>query len=202
MGHTLSAALYLVALINPISKVFLLSMLADKEETAAIREASIRASVVALALLLILAAVGNSIFTLVFHVELHSLRVAGGIVLFAIGYQALTRGVFFETTDADKLAEISLVPLASPMIAGPATITAAISFPPAHGLGPTALAILIAVIVNLVIMLFSRHIGAVLMRFNLMGALIRITGLIVATIAAEMVLSGLGEWYASLASAA
>jgi multiple antibiotic resistance protein len=95
MGHTLSAALYLVALSNPISKVFLLSMLADKEETAAIREASIRASVVALALLLILAAVGNSIFTLVFHVELHSLRVAGGIVLFAIGYQALTRGGVF-----------------------------------------------------------------------------------------------------------
>jgi len=119
-----------------------------------------------------------------------------------LGTKLSREAVFFETTHADKLAEISLVPLASPMIAGPATITAAISFPPAYGLGPTALAILIAVIINLVIMLFSRHIGAVLMRFNLMGALIRITGLIVATIAAEMVLSGLGEWYASLASAA
>ena len=44
--------------------------------------------------------------------------------------------------------------------------------------------------INLAVMIYSRTISGVLIRYNFMGALIRITGLIVATIGIQMVLDG------------
>ncbi len=196
MRELLAAAAYMLALINPISKVFILSMLAQKTEQRDLRRASIQASGVALLLLLLLAAGGKWILGEIFHVEIYSLRIAGGVILFVIGYKALSRGIFFEVKETGSLTDVSMVPLASPMIAGPATITAAISFQPQFGLPKTALAILIAVAANLLVMLCAPFITRLLTRHNLMGALIRITGLVVATIAVQMVLAGLSEWYA------
>lgn len=40
---------------------------------------------------------------------------------------------------------------------------------------------------------FSRQIAFILVRFNILGALIRITGLIVMTIGVQMVLNGLAQ---------
>lgn len=202
MDEIIGATLYMLALINPISKVFILSLLASRFTARQLRMTSIRSSGIALVILLSLAAAGHLILHFVFHVEVYSLRIAGGIILFAIGYKALTQGVFFESDAAEKMADISIVPLASPMIAGPATITAAISFPGEFGLFKTCAALILALGLNLVVMLSARQIGAILSSHNLMGALIRITGLIVATIAVQMVLSGVGEWYGTLAVSA
>ena len=200
--EVIGATLYMLALMNPISKVFILSLLASRFTARQLRTTSVRSSVIALVMLLSLAAAGHLILQFVFHVEVYSLRVAGGIILFAIGYNALSQGVFFESADVEKVADVSIVPLASPMIAGPATITAAISFPGQYGLLKACIAVTVAVALNLVVMLFARPIGAALSNHNLMGALIRITGLIVATIAVQMVLSGVSEWYQVLTNAA
>ena len=43
-------------------------------------------------------------------------------------------------------------------------------------------------------MLCARSIASVLTRLNVMGALVRITGLIVMAIGVQMVLGGLSEW--------
>ena len=202
MEQMIGATLYMIALINPINQVSILSLLAPRFTARQLRTTSIRSSVIALLILLSLAAAGHVILNFVFHVEVYSLRIAGGIILFVIGYNALSQGVFFESAEVEKLADMSIVPLASPMIAGPASITAAISFPGQYGLLKACIAITIALGVNLVMMLFARRIGNVLSKHNLMGALIRITGLIVATIAVQMVLSGLSEWYQTLAGSA
>jgi len=198
----IGATLYMIALINPINQVSILSLLAPRFTARQLRTTSIRSSVIALLILLSLAAAGHVILNFVFHVEVYSLRIAGGIILFVIGYNALSQGVFFESAEVEKLADMSIVPLASPMIAGPASITAAISFPGQYGLLKACIAITIALGVNLVMMLFARRIGSILSKHNLMGALIRITGLIVATIAVQMVLSGLSEWYQALTGSA
>lgn len=202
MEQMIGATLYMIALINPINQVSILSLLAPRFTARQLRTTSIRSSVIALLILLSLAAAGHVILNFVFHVEVYSLRIAGGIILFVIGYNALSQGVFFESAEVEKLADMSIVPLASPMIAGPASITAAISFPGQYGLLKACIAITIALGVNLVMMLFARRIGNVLSKHNLMGALIRITGLIVATIAVQMVLSGLSEWYQALTGSA
>jgi multiple antibiotic resistance protein len=111
-----------------------------------------------------------------------------------MGYKAVSKGRFFEISKNEKLSEVSIVPLVSPMIAGPATITAALSFTAQNGLLVTSLALTLAVTVNLLIMLLYKVIHDVLSKFSLMGPLIRLTGLIVATIAVQMMFDGLGEW--------
>jgi multiple antibiotic resistance protein len=198
MDNILGTTLYLLALVNPVSKIFLLSAFSKGMRDEELKRLCIFSSCVGLGILLTFAAAGSIILTHIFHMELHSFQIVGGVVLFTIGFNALTRGSFFELDEKQKLAEMSIVPLASPMIAGPATITAAVSFSAQYGLAITALAITLAVAGNFLIMLSSRMIGQWLTRYNLMGALIRITGLIVGTIAMQMVLDGLRGWLKSL----
>ena len=196
MRELLASTLYMLALINPVSKVLILSMLPKDAQILAIAKISLRASGIALAILLVLAAAGNFILSTIFHVQLYSLQVAGGLVLLYIGFNALTKGVFFEIDTKESIADISVVPLASPLIAGPATITAAITFLVEHGFLEACIAVTLAVIINLLIMLSSRRLGGFLLSHNVMGALIRVTGLVVATIAVQMILSGLSTWRA------
>ncbi|MBD3388654.1 MAG: MarC family protein [Candidatus Altiarchaeales archaeon] len=190
MSGLFDLTLYILALINPISKVFIFSVLLKDNHYRDIRLIAIKSTLIAMAMLLASAAVGNLILHNVFHVDIYSLKIAGGLVLFYFGFQALTKGVFFEVGEQESLEELSIVPLASPMIAGPATITAVISFSPEYGFALTAAAMSLAVLINLSVMLCSRIIGSFLVNHNMMGALIRITGLIVATIAVQMTLAG------------
>ena len=66
----------------------------------------------------------------VFKVELYSLRITGGLILFMIGWTAVREGRFVQKREhnlREDFTELSLVPLAAPLIAGPGTIAAAIS---------------------------------------------------------------------------
>lgn len=193
----LDCVLSLLALINPVSKIFIMSTIAEKSSFREVERISIRASLVAAIILLTFLFIGNPLLTHVFHVHIYSFKIAGGLVLAYRGFEALNKGLFFELKHTKKYEDFSIVPLASPMIAGPATITASVSFPAKYGMGITTLSIVVAVLINLLIMLTARHIHAHLKRHNVMGALIRITGLIVATIGIQMVLDGAGEYVAT-----
>lgn len=89
------------------------------------------------------------------------------------------------------IKDISTIPMALPMIAGPATITAAVTFPADFGNIATIIAIFLSLGVNLLFMIYAAQIGKVLEKFNLLNPLVRIFGLIVATIGTQMVLSGI-----------
>ena len=80
----------------------------------------------------------------------------------------------------------------------PATITAAVTFPVQYGREVTIVAILLALAVNLFFMLEARRIGTFLMKYNIMNPLIRIIGLIVATIGLQMIFDGISSYIATL----
>ncbi len=191
MDSFLNCLVALVALVNPVSKIFILSSLAKNAPPAQLRRISMKATVVAGGILILFALLGTFILQSIFHVKIYAFQIVGGIVLFLRGFQALNKGLFFELEHHQKLEDASIVPLASPMIAGPAALTAAVAFPSQHGMAVTLGAIVVALFINLLVMLSSREISRVLGRYNLMGALIRITGLIVATIGTQMVLDGI-----------
>lgn len=121
-----------------------------------------------------------------------------GVVLFYNGINGLQKGSFIQLEQNVKLQDLSAVPIALPMIAGPATITAAVTFPEHYGKIVTIIAIILAIAINLVLMLNAIQIGKILSRYNLMNALIRITGLIVATIGAQMIFTGISIFIKSL----
>jgi multiple antibiotic resistance protein len=192
-------SLYLLALINPISKICILSVFSDDPDCKKeFNRIVIKSTVIALLILAMIMLFGEFLFYKFLRIELYSLKIAGGCILFWVGFKALSKGVFFERGTQNRLSEVSIVPLASPMIAGPATIAAALPMAVSHGFGISFTAVAIAVSINMVFMLLARPIGNILVRFNIMGALIRITGLIVATIGVQMVLSGITTWLLSI----
>jgi multiple antibiotic resistance protein len=190
----IESSLYFLALINPASKVFLLSSMDPPYSWKELRSITLKSNVAALLILWVLTCVGSFILKVVFHVEIYSLKVAGGIVLFIIGLTAVRKGRFFEKSIQDSHSDISIVPLAAPLIAGPGTITAAIAYASNYGEIMTMISLMVALLLNFLIMLGSKGIGRALERFSATGPLIRITGLIVAAVAVQMVLGGLGEW--------
>jgi len=190
--------LYFLALTNPVSKISILSTLVQGEDEEDIRTLSLKSTLAAAGILLVSMLAGEFIFNRVFRVELYSLQIAGGAILFWVGFEALHKGVFFEHSIHQKFTDISLVPIACPMIAGPAMITAVIAANISTGFVQSAVPVIFALTVNLVLMLFSIRIGAFLSRFNVLGALIRITGLIVATMGIQMILQGISVWVKTL----
>jgi multiple antibiotic resistance protein len=194
----LENSLYFLALINPASKLFLLSSIQPPLSRKRLLDLSIQSTTVAFIILLLLTVAGNFLLHSLFHVEIYSLKVAGGIVLFIIGLQAVRNGKFYESSPNANMGDISIVPLGAPLIAGPGTITAAISYSSASGVSNTLLAISVALALNFILMTWSLWIGKVLDRFQVIGPLIRITGLIVAAVAVQMILNGIGEWFAIL----
>jgi multiple antibiotic resistance protein len=187
-------ALYLLALINPISKVSILTALMPGERDERFYSLTTRSSFVAACILFGAMIVGDFLLRSVFRVDLYSLRLAGGAVVFWVGLNALRRGVFFEHDPNAGIADMALVPLACPMIAGPATIAACIGLQVQYGVFNSTMAMLLALGVNHVIMLFSPFIGHMLNRSHILSALIRITGLIVMTIGTQMALDGIAGW--------
>lgn len=190
----LGSVLYFLALINPASKVFLLCSLEPRPAGRELRRLAYKSTCVALAILVGVAAVGSPLLKHVFHVELYSLKVSGGVILFLVGLLAVQRGRFHESAQRGMLDDLSIVPLGAPLIAGPGTITAAISFAAEHGLAITLLSLVAALALNFLIMLLAFPIGSALERAHATGPLVRITGLIVAAVAAQMVFDGLSEW--------
>jgi multiple antibiotic resistance protein len=194
-----ASAFYLLILINPISKVFFLASAEDDRQSREVRVVSAKASLVAFLILFSFIFLGNVIFTQIFHVDLFSFQILGGLILFTLGYRALTKGVFYESEEHHKLAELTVVPLASPLIAGPATITAVITLTAQDGVFLTTSAMAIAIAINFIFMLSSISLYKVLKHYNMVGALIRLTGLVVSTISVQMILEGISKWWATLA---
>jgi multiple antibiotic resistance protein len=194
----ISSFVAILALVNPIQKIFIITSLQQQFNDKELRQLSLKSTLTALAILILFLFLGQLIFYYVFHIELYAFQVTCGVVLFYNGISGLQKGVFLQMDQNMKLADISAVPIAMPMIAGPATITAAVTFPAHYGKAITIAAIFLALAVNLLLMLFAKNIGKVLTRYNFMNALIRITGLIVATIGVQMIFTGITNFILSL----
>ncbi len=181
----------MIALVNPFQKVFVVTSLQKQFDIKSTRFISVKATITALLILLIFLFSGQAILHDVFRIEIYAFQVTCGVVLFYNGLNGLQKGTFINIEKQLSLREISAVPIALPMIAGPATITAAVTFPADYGHISTIIAIVLSLGINLIFMIYAAQIGRFLERFNLLNPLVRIFGLIVATIGTQMVLNGL-----------
>jgi len=189
-AYFISAFITLLALINPVQKIFLINSLQERLSDKELRYISIKSSITAFVILILFLFLGNVIFTYVFRIQLYSFRVTCGMVLLYSGWVALQQGVLINIGKDVRIQDISSVPIAIPMIAGPGTITATVTFPAQYGALVTVLAVFAALAVNLVIMLYAKNIGRVMIKLNIMSPFIRIIGLIIATIGIQMIFDG------------
>ncbi|MBE6375232.1 MAG: MarC family protein [Lentisphaerae bacterium] len=205
MWHEISTvlenSLYFIALINPASKIFFLTAQRPSLSSKEVIRISCRASLFAFLILLGCCLGGYFVLEHVFRVKLYALQLSGGLVLLFSGMAAVQKGVFYHDRDEQthpSFDELSVVPLAAPLIAGPGTIAATISFSMQYGTLSTLLSLIPALLTNWCLMLLSRHITKTLEFFAFAGPVIRLTGLIVMAVAMQMMLSGAGGFIASL----
>ncbi|WP_320053220.1 MarC family protein [uncultured Acetobacteroides sp.] len=188
----------MLALVNPVQKIFVMlsldSQLSDRDR----RYVALKSNLVAAIILLLFLALGNAIFTYVFNINLYAFRITCGFVLLYNGFLALQEGILIKIDPQTRLNDVSAVPIAMPMIAGPGTITAAVTLPNQDGTIVTILAILAVIATNTFIMLHAKHLGGILNRFNLMSPLIRILGLIIATIGVQMCFTGIKDFLSAI----
>jgi len=189
-AYFISSFITLLALINPVQKIFLINSLQERLSDRELRYISIKSSITAFVILILFLFLGIVIFTYVFRIQLYSFRVTCGMVLLYSGWVALQQGVLINIGKDVRIQDISSVPIAIPMIASPGTITATVTFPVQYGALVTVLAVFAALAVNLVIMLYAKNIGKVMIKLNIMSPFIRIIGLIIATIGIQMIFDG------------
>src|SRR5512140_1298863 len=96
-GFILSSVLYFLALINPASKVFLLCSIDPRPTRRELVQLALKSTLVAFLILLLVIVAGTPLLQYVFRVQLYSLKVAGGVVLFIVGLSAIQRGRFHES---------------------------------------------------------------------------------------------------------
>jgi multiple antibiotic resistance protein len=185
-------------LINPVSKILILASSKPAYTWPEVRRISTVATFIAFVVLLVLVAAGNFILRKVFHVEIYSLQIVGGLMLFLIGMSAGTRGRFYHRNPVSDRMRISAVPMAIPLIVGPGTVVAAITFSGQFSLTRTMLALLIALLINYFFMLASIQLGKLFEKLHITEILIRITGLIVASVAVQMILNAIYTWVKSV----
>ena len=125
----------------------------------------------------------------VFQISIESFRIAGGLILCLLGLQILF-GPEREARDGEG-ADISVVPLATPLIAGPGTITSAVILVKEYGY----LMVLAAVVINLLLSrLLFKYSYLVLRLLGKKGAqaFAKVMGLIIVAIGVEFIRNALG----------
>ena len=134
---------------------------------------------------------GKIILQDIFHIDLNALKIAGGFVLFKIGLEALEGGGMVTLKKEKNILALAAVPVATPLIAGPAAITTAITLTAEYGIKVSASAILIAILLTALLMFVTLYMIENIKKTTL-GVFIRIIGLFTMAIGAQMMVEGVG----------
>ena len=166
-----------------------------------------RATFVGLAIAVLFALAGNAVLS-IFGITVDSLRVAGGVLLFLVAIDML-RGVRqqkkvteAELLDANQREDVSVFPLAIPLLTGPGAITTVVVLMGAAETvvqkGLVLLAIGLTFLATFFILKFSEYIDHALGITGIM-VMTRIMGLILGAVAVSFVATGSWNLYLSMA---
>ncbi len=197
----LSSALFMLIMIDPSDKILLVSLLREDFHIEDIRTLIIRANLIGFLLLFLFAVSGQIILQEIFHIDINALRVAGGFVLFKIGLEALESGGMLTLKREKNILALAAVPVATPLIAGPAAITTAITLTAERGLYHATAAIFIAILLTALTMFVTLYIIKNVSKTTL-GVFIRIIGMFTMAIGAQMMVQGVVGIYLLMTSAA
>lgn len=186
-----------LALVNPVQKLFVVFSLQNNYSRPELKKIVTKATITALGILIMFLFLGDMILGYVFNLQVYAFQITCGVVLFFNGFMGLQKGAFLTLDSSTRIEDIIAVPIAVPMIAGPATITAAVTMPSIYGNLTTLMAIIAALALNLLIMRNAGPIASIMVRQNIMMPMVRITGLIVAAIGTQMVLNGISTFVAT-----
>ena len=198
----ISAFVTLFLVIDPPGCAPIYAGLVAGASTAQARSMAIRATIIAGLILLAFALFGQALLGAM-HIGLDAFRIAGGIMLFLIALDMVfekrtqRREERAQSIEGTANAEdISVFPMAIPMIAGPGSI-ASIMLLTARAEGPAETGIVLAAM-TAVIILTALSLLAAAPLMTMIGAkleamITRILGVVLAALAAQFVIDGLKQ---------
>ena len=185
--------------IDPIGNVAIFAGLTASLTRAERRRTALRASLYA-AVILVVAVVAGQIILDAIGIRLHSLKVAGGIILFLFALKMLFGGLDSKTGSPEAGRDLAVFPLAVPSIAGPGAMMAVIVLTDndVYTVPEQAETGIVLLVVLLLTYIFLRFSDIILRVIGQQGAavLVRVMGIILASLAVEIVLTALavGDW--------
>ena len=153
--------------------------------------AALRATAAAGALILGFAVFGEVVLRYL-HVSLGSLSIAGGLLLMLVALEML-RGADFPGGDGGEPEDVALVPLATPLVAGPGAIATAIVLWRNHPSTGGHAAVLVAIVLAVSCVGATMLVAERLTRATspaILSFLTRVFGLLLSAIAVQLVVDG------------
>jgi multiple antibiotic resistance protein len=186
------------AMLNPIGNTpVFLSMVGDADK-GVIKKVARRAVLTAFVIIALFSLFGHLIFRM-FGITLPAFQIAGGIIVFFIGYDLLQGKVAGAQHSGVPLAkqsyyDMAISPLGIPLLAGPGTISTAMNFVgEANNFFYTLLIVLIFAVVCIITYFLFIISNRIADKFSppLIKVVSRIMGLILAVIAIQMLINGI-----------
>ena len=178
------------AILNPISVLPTFLSLTDDMDDSEKHRIVFNSTIAVLVIGLVLAISGNYILSF-FHVSISGLQVGGGILLMVIAIEML--GGLPRTKSIESNNEVAIVPIATPLLIGPGTMTTIIVLSASSSIIPLMLSILIVSIITYILLRYSDLLVKVIGR-NGTRALGRFMTIIIAAFAAQLVYAGVSDW--------
>jgi multiple antibiotic resistance protein len=197
-----SALVTFLVIIDPPGVAPIFSSLTRGTPAAHRRSMALRSTLIAWAILMFFALLGRPMLQAL-HISLASFRIAGGILLFFIAFDMIferrterREKRAHEIEGTPEAEDISVFPMAIPMITGPGSIASAMLWV-SRADGPAEVAtVLAAITVVMVITFVTLLASGPLMRFigeKVEAMITRILGVILAALAAQFVIDGLKQ---------
>jgi multiple antibiotic resistance protein len=202
----ISAFVTLFVVIDPPGCAPIFAGLTSGASHVQARSMALRSCLIATAILFAFALFGERLLSAL-HIELNSFRIAGGIMLFLIALEMVfekrtqrrnerAEKVRARHDDTPEIEDVSVFPMAMPMLAGPGSIaTVMLLMSRAHG---TEATLVILAALSAVMLLSLAALLAALPLMRLVGdqveaVISRLLGVLLAALAAQYVIDGLRE---------
>ena len=199
--HYITVFIGFLAMLNPLGILpIFIGMVEDLDDKTA-RWMAFRASMSAFIIIASFCIFGHLIFR-VFGITIPAFQIAGGIIVFFIGYHMLngeeSQIRFQKDMSPEELKQavsnIAVTPLGMPLLAGPGTIATAMNFVGSNKSLTNVIVVIVlfAIICFLTYLLFlsAKKIAAV-MGTGLIKIITRVMGLILTVIAIQMLIMGI-----------
>ncbi|MBN2892070.1 MAG: NAAT family transporter [Bacteroidales bacterium] len=184
-------------ILNPIGILPVFMTMTNSFTVVERRKTALKAVIIAFAILLGFAFLGEFLFKF-FGISVNSFRVVGGIIFFLVGFDMLQARLTKTKISKNEVKEysddISITPLAIPMITGPGAITNAIVF--MNDANTIVLKLVLVGVIIVTFLLIYIILASSTKIIKVLGetgnkVLMRLMGLIVMVIAVEFFFSGL-----------
>ncbi len=200
--HTLEALITilvpLLIIMDPLGNSLFFRMFTEHNTSAERRKTAAVASVTACIILVFFCITGDFVLRF-FRIGLPAFQLAGGFIFFVYALQML--GViprWVKTTSEERQEgvekdNVALVPLATPLLAGPGAITAVLVWQQTSESHVSMFALLAAIMIACLVVYLVFHFGSLIIRIMGVGGIrvvTRLMGLLLAVIAVQFMVSG------------